>query len=302
MNVTKILPLLALALGGCAAPSLHDWRTQGAIPAPDGGVAGYQHGPEHSQFAIGDHPKRMEQYGYLKSVGDQGTLATNLANGSTFAVPSAHAPSLRLPPYGGSSDDHDAFVKNYFVKLGLPAVQVGSVRGMTLLDVQGRTENASRTIPRITAYFTRLERAVDGIPVADSFAWARVNSRGEIVQEAVYWPSLPANVLTQTRQFREQLADLRRRQSFESRLPVSGGTGAVVIHHSAATIDQPFESFASFDVVVRSSPASSRNSPPPGTAAAVTRHFDINGIERFLPQETLDLGARYPASKTRAKQ
>lgn len=52
-------------------------------------------------------------------------------------VCSAHAESLQLPPFGKSSDDHDSFVKDYFLKLGSPADQVGSVRGMTLLEAQG---------------------------------------------------------------------------------------------------------------------------------------------------------------------
>ena len=301
MSIGRILPLLALALSACGTTGPQDWPTPGTIAAPEGGVAGYQHGPEHSQFAVGEHPKQLEQYGYLKSVGAQGAFATKRTNGSTLAVPSAHAPSLRLSPFGGSSDDHDSFVKNYFVKLGLPGEQIGSVRGMTLLDAQGRAEEASRPFPRITAYYSRLERAVDGMPVAESFAWARVNSRGETVHEAVYWPSLPATVLTQARQFRQLIADPQRRRTFESRLPVSGRAGAVVIHHSSATMDPPFQSFASFDVVVSASPASSPHAPQPTTGASVTRHFDINAVECFLPQELLNLGKEHPATKTRAK-
>jgi hypothetical protein len=168
---------------------------------------------------------------------------------------------------------------------------------MTLLEAPGPAAEVGRPAARITASNSALQRTVEGVPVADSFAWARVNSRGEVAQEAVYWPSLPANILTEVRQFRELLADPQRLQSFKSRLPVSVGEGAVAIRQSSATVDQGFESFASFDVSLHSSQASSQKAPAPGTSVTITRHFDINGTERFLPQETLNLGAKYPATK-----
>jgi hypothetical protein len=70
---------------------------------------------------------------------------------------------------------------------------------MTLLEANGRSDETTRTIPRITAYYSVVERAVDGIPVPDSFAWARANSESRIVEEAVYWPALPRDVLAEAK-------------------------------------------------------------------------------------------------------
>jgi hypothetical protein len=70
-----------------------------------------------------------------------------------------------------------------------------------------------------------------------------------------------------------------------------------VIRHSAATSDEPFEAFAGFDVVIHSSQPSLQKAAGPATSVSVTRHFDINGRERFLPQERLDLSARYSVNK-----
>ena len=297
MNRGRILLLLTVGLTACNARAPQDWPAQGTIAAPAEGAAGYQHGPEHTRFVVGDHARQESKYGYLKSVGDQGTLATNHANGSTFAVPSAHAESLGLPPYGKSPEEHDAYVKEYFLKLGLPADQLAGVRGMTLVEAHGPAREVGRTPGQVTAYYSALQRTVAGVPVADSFAWARVNARSEVVQEGVYWPALPANVVQEVRQFREMLADPQRLASFNARLPVPGASGAVVIRHSAATSDEPFEAFAGFDVVVHSSQPSLQKAAVPATSVSVIRHFDINGRERFLPQERLDLGARYPVDK-----
>src|SRR5947209_3053629 len=149
------LAISACALGWLSACAVNaPPPRQGLIPAPDGGTAGYQHGPEGSRFVVGQSPRRTVQHGYLKQTGDQGTLAINQGNGSVFGVPNAQANSLRLPPFGASPQDHDAFVKDYLLKLGLPADQVENVHGMTLLEANGRSDETTRTAPRITAYYS----------------------------------------------------------------------------------------------------------------------------------------------------
>lgn len=300
MKILRIIPMLAVTLTACVSSAPREWRTQGTIPAPAGGAAGYQHGPEHTRVVVGDHRKTSERYGYLRMVGDQGTVATNIANGSTFAAAAPASSGAHLPSFGSNYEDHDKFVKDYFVKLGLPAEQVGSVHAMTMLEAKGPSADVGRTVPRITAYYSALQRTVEGIPVADSFAWARANSRGEVVQEGVYWPAIPAEVLKEAQQFRELLADPHRLQGFKTRLAVSGGEGAVVIRHSSATGGNAFESFASYDVSLHVPSTSEQKTPAPGTTVTVVRHFDLNGTERFLPQEKLNLGDQYKETKTAA--
>ena len=301
MKITAGFPLLALTLTACVSSAPREWRTQGMIPAPTGGAPGYQHGPQHTRVVVGDHRKTSERYGYLIMAGDQGTMSTNIADGSTFAAAAPSSAGMLLPRFAGSYEDHDRFVKDYFVTLGLPSEQVGSVRTMTMLEAHGRSEDVGRTIPQVTAYYSALQRTVEGIPVIDSFAWARVNSRGEVVQEGVYWPAIPSDVLQQVHQFREMLADPKRLEAFKSRLTVPAGEGVIVIRHSSATGNHAFESFASYDVSLHLSPIpSTQKMPMPGTTVTVTRHFDLNGAERFLPQEKLNLSSRYKENKPAA--
>src|SRR5262249_23962514 len=280
MKIIRALPLVVVTLTACVSSPRREWPTQGTISAPAGGGAGYQHGPDHTQVVVGGHRKIAERYGYLRMVGEQGAVATNIANGSTVAAAAPNSSSASLPPFGTGYQDHDKFVKEYFLKLGVPTDQVGSVRAMTMLEAHGPSSEVARTIPRITAYYSTLQRTVDGVPVADSFAWARVNSRGEVVHEGVYWPAIPADVVNQVRQFRELLADPHRTETFKARLAVTGGEGAVVIRHTPATSGDAFESFASYDVTLHV-PASQQKTSAPGTTVTVIRHFDLNGKERF---------------------
>jgi hypothetical protein len=306
-NGINLSLIAALVLTGCAAPSLREWPAQGAIAPEPGGVGGYQHGPQHSQFVAGAHSRIKEQYGFLKRVGDQGTFAVSRANGATFAIPKAGAASLRLAPYGASAEAHDAFVKDYFLKLGVPADQVGSVRTMTLVEATGAATQETHAMPRIVAYYSVLQRAVDGIPVPDSFAWARVNTRGEVVQEGVYWPALPARAIDEAREFRKRLADGAEREQFAARVKAPGGKVMLAIRHSGAELSGPaFECFASFDVETRSVPAP-RAAPQEEYRAevhaeSVTRHYDASGAERRLPQEMLSVAAKYTATKPVAKK
>ena len=134
MNARAIVIVTCAWLGACATANVPVGPRQGVTPAGNGGVNGYQHGVEGSLFAFGAHFKRVQQFGYLKQVGDEGVLAINLSNGSTFGIPNSNAPGLKSRPFGKSPADHDGFVRAYFVKLGLPADQVargesGSLHG-----------------------------------------------------------------------------------------------------------------------------------------------------------------------------
>jgi hypothetical protein len=73
----------------------------------------------------------------------------------------------------------------------------------------------------------------------------------------------------------------------------------VVIHHSSATDEGPFEVLATYDVLdVQSQPAGGvdKMSKAP-VGVAVIRHFDMEGVEQRLPSERLNLGLPDPKSK-----
>ena len=300
--------LSALLLAACASVEVAAPPPQGAIAAAPGGVDGYQHGLAGDKFAVGRQPRRFDEHGYFKSVGDGGTLAIRRGNGSAFGVPSAGAAGLHMAPYGKSPQEHDTFVRDYFAALGLPAAQVGAVRGMTLLEAAGRSDEARRSLPKVTAYYTVLERRAGNVAVPDSFAWARANADGSIAHEGVYWPALPPAVVADAGAFAKLLADPQRRNAFQARLPeaLRGSAGSLTIHHAGAGEDG-FEAFASFDIPTHVSlelgrrPALLAGQRSPTAGATVLRHFDMDGVEHVLPQERTNLQDRYPASKSAAR-
>ena len=304
------LALSASLLAGCSSVTSLPAPTPGTIVDRSGGLNGYQHGFEGSALALGGHPKRVAQYGYLKQVGDEGTEAIRLSNGSTFGVPNASAPALHSRPYGTTPEDHDRFVKDYFVHLGVPTAQIARVRTLTLLSAHGSTQDFATAKPVVAAYYSVLERAADGIAIPDSFAWARVTADGKVVAEGVYWPALSRDVLVDARRFRDTLSDQDKRSGFESRIASNGNEGRVTIRHTSAFAEAPFEAFASFDVNIvatatQATAANAANTNPSSAGAAgtsrqiVVRHYDETGAEKFLAQERRDLTAQ---SKPRARK
>jgi len=303
------IPISALALGvlvclgGCATVDTPQPPRPGTIAAPAGGADGYQHGFEGSRFVVGDAARRSVQYGYIKQRGDSGTIAIKMSNGSAFGVPNAGSEYASSSRYAGSPDDHNAQVKGYFLALGLPASQVADVRAMTLLQADGQIGESSPAAPRILGYYSVVSRNVEGVPVADSFAWARLDAEGRVVQEGIYWPALPPTVIAEVRAFKTALADPERRRTLMARIPTDAGATAIVIHHSSSEEDQ-FRTFASLDATTRTflvAPGDNDKRQSIGSSRAggtsVVHHYDINGNEQFLPQERLDLREKYPEAK-----
>jgi hypothetical protein len=75
--------------------------------------------------------------------------------------------------------------------------------------------------------------------------------------------------------------------------------GKVVIRHSSATADGPFEVFASYDVLKKKTTERAGGKAPearsPSTVVSVVvRHFDVDGAERRLPHEKRNVGADTP--------
>lgn len=303
IRVSALALSVLVCLGGCATVDLPEPPRSGTIAAPAGGADGYQHGFDGSRFVVGDAAHRSVQYGYLKQRGDSGTIAIKLSNGSAFGVPNAGIEYASSSRYGGAPDDHNAQVRAYFLALGLPASQVADVRAMTLLQADGQLGETSPAAPRILGYYSVVSRKVEGVPVPDSFAWARLNAEGRVLQEGVYWPALPPAVIAELRAFKTALADPEQRRTLMARVPTNAGGTALVIHHSSSEEDQ-LRAFASLDATTRAflvAPRDNDKRQSIGSSreggTSVVHHYDINGNERFLPQELLDLREKYPEAK-----
>lgn len=302
MRMTCLGGLTLLAIVGCAGAPVAPAPPAGAIAAA-GGISGYQHGRAKSRFSPGDNVRRIDQFGFLKEVGSTGVFATNRANGGVLAIPNASKTSSPVTPYGMTPEEHNKFVRNYFVEAGIPEDQAAGVHIATLLEARGKVGEGKPQV-HVSGYYSVLERAVDGVPVVDSFAWARVDQKGTVVSEAVYWPAISADVAREAARFKEILATPERVKAFEARLPAGLEQGQLVIRHASATISGPFEAFACFDA--RQGVRAPTPKLPEGVAPAVAvsgstmiRHFDSNGVELHLPQERRDLGRDVPGNKPR---
>ena len=247
----------------------------------------------------------MSEHDYAKRRGDQGTFAIDQKNGSTYGVPKANARAQLLVPFGKSPAEHDAFVLDYFRKCGIPAEQIGAVQGRMLLEATGRADEKEQAVPKVKAYYSVLQRVVDGIRVPDSFAWARANEKGEIVDEAVYWPALSRETLTSAQRLRDAWSDEYRRRELSARIHGDDPRTAVAIRHSAASSHDAFKEFASIDVYVSVAAPGPEQVPTASATSSLShvsyiRHFNLEGTELQLPQELYGLARKYTARKPEA--
>jgi hypothetical protein len=287
----------------CATSAWAQRSSPGLIPADEGGAVGYQHGLERSRFMIGvrrDALRHIEENGFEKVVGPDRIFATNVQNGLVIAIRSGGSDKgdARLEKGDETTrsimdpDKHNRQVVDYLVTAGIPRDQIKGVHATTYLSSSGSMNDERPAPPKVDGYASVLERKIEKYPVVDSVAWARMNEDGSVVSEWVYWPAIPVKAIADAR----RLEELSVRTDFQTRLPAGSLSGRVVIRHSSATAEGPFEVFASYDTIERrKSPATARWQDPSTQGwISVVKHFDVDGVERQLPQERRNLGTDYP--------
>lgn len=300
------LLVLMFVAAAASETAIAQTPSAGLISAEDGGASGYQHGFERSRFVTGAREsavRRVEENGFVKMVGPAGVFAVDLRNGLALAVQSGGSnkgetgarEGVSTQPYQMDPEKHDQQVTEYFVGAGIPRDQVGGVHTNTYLSASGSTEEQRPVAPKIDGYASIIERKIDKFSIVDSSAWARMDEQGLVISELVYWPPIPAKVLSEARRLEEQVA--ASDQLFVRRLPPGLPPGRVVIRHSAATEDGPFEAYASYDVVERREamiPALNKALGDVRVVSVTVRHFDGDGNEIRLPQERRNHGADFP--------
>lgn len=291
--------LLAILAASASAQA-----ADGTIASDEGGAFGYQHSIERSRFITGgsvDQRRLIEEFGFSKVVGPNGVFATNLRNGLVIATQNAGGDKSGAGPQQDykkaehmlDPNKQNTMVMDYFVAAGIPRDQVGGIQALTSLSASGRAEDAASLRLKVDGYCSVLERVVAGkFPVADSIAWASLDNQGKSISESVYWPAVPAKALADARLLAE-LTTGPRRAEYLARLPAGLPAGTVVIHHSAATDEGPFEALAAYDVIddrgVSAEGADKMSKAPVGGVSTI-RHFDAEGKERRLLSERLSLG------------
>lgn len=279
-NVFTIGLIGIVGLVGCAAtPEPEDQERPASASAAQraSGLQEYRHTADRSRMQTGPNAVSSLEDGHQKVVGDWGTLAINQKNGHSQGVPNADAAMLARAPFGSNLAQHNDHVKDMFIAAGVPAGEIGSVQGSTGGGWGGRAGEPPQPIGN-PWYTSTLTRVADGIPIAESFAWARINDRDAVVSEAVYWPAIPQTVIDQARTLKAKLDVPATRKAFVDGLRVadrsSALVGRVAIRHSSAVFDGAFEARAVYDISVRDE-----------AGASYTQHFDASGAEVRLPQE-----------------
>lgn len=249
--------------------------------APSGmRLRGYRHMAPCSRMKIGDGVRQDQIFEFERIVGSEGVLAYG-KHGVTLGVPNAGAPSTRAERFPGTADDHTARVLRYFVEeCGLPSDQVGETHITALMRSEGSVLDKAagkQETPVLVGYTTVIDRAVAGVSVRGSYAWARFNKNDEVVAEEVYWPEIPDTLLDSASSAQRALQAQPARAQLAQRLPpaLQNAPFEVVIHHSPHFQDT-FEAVVAVEA--------------PGSASA--QRFNLDGTEfRFAHEKAADLEA-----------
>lgn len=285
MRRALLIPACAL-LAACPGRS-PDPPPSGEVRGEAGGASGFRHGFDRTRFAVGPHYKQFRERDWIKRSGELGTVAINLFNSAEAGVSHGArvaAEDRRRAPVP-SPDRHNRWVLDYFTRAGLPRAQVGGVDTLTLLAEDGATLGRPRANGVVIGYVSALRRTLDGVAVPESAAWAQVNSRGEVIQEGVFWPPIPRAALLEAGRLRRVMQDARAREGLLTRFGADLLETRVAIHHSLPTQPGEVSMTATLDVAVRERPVAPTRDYAPSRPAARELHLDSHGAEVRLPSE-----------------
>jgi hypothetical protein len=250
----SVLGWVGLACIGCGTASPVDpAAASGVVTGCEVGapLAGAAYDITKSRFAFGSTPTEDDASGFVRWVGVDGVVAIEQSGGE-LGILNGGAPEANLPDW---SDDPTALathVTAYFATIGVSACQVGGAQ------VDGGS--GGRTIA--------LARSVDGINVAESLAYARLDNQDQSTSEGFYWPTIPADVVTSARAFHAKLADPTELVAYKAKLPADAqGDGFVNLHHTSSSSTSPFAAAATYDV----------EPPPDPLGLGSTLSFDADG-------------------------
>jgi len=227
-----------MACFGCGGSSLApgplattDALTGCEVGAP---LTGAAYDLTKSRFAFGSPPVRDDANGFMRWVGDHGVVAIEVSGGEIGSL-NGGAPEASLPDWSSDPAALEAHVSAYFASFGVTSCQTASAQ-----EFDG---TGGRTIS--------LPRSVEGIPVSESLAYARLDNQDQSTSESFYWPTIPAQVVTTARALHVRLADPTELAAYKAKLPADAqGDGSVVLHHTSSSSTTPFAAAATYDVVM----------------------------------------------------
>lgn len=260
------------------APQPREQQSLSSSEMASSSIAGYAHTFDKSKFRVGRGPSDLSNSGFLKVVGPYGVFAVDPVNHHAAGVANADSPT---GTFTRSASDHEARVLSYFATAGVPSDQVGGVHSTVSAAGGGRGGDPDATRAMSIQYTSIVGRAIKGIPVAESHAWARFDDNDDVVAEDVYWPEIPTDALDEALTIADQLKDTATAAGFRAKLPAEVATaeGRVLIRHSSLAEHGSFVARGCYDVLMRV------GGEKAGVRSGYTRHFGPDGTEFRLPQE-----------------
>jgi hypothetical protein len=174
------------------------------------------------------------------------TLA--VPNGAAVPKPPVDAPASANPPEAlnypqpmtTNPDEHSAAVAAYLVAAGVPAAEVSGMHVTTTMAGGGPVRDGVQPAQsKLLWYTTHLERSLGGVPVESSYAFAALDNGGRVITEGVYWPAIPANVVSNARAFAERLAAPRERTAFMTKVrKAAPGAGDTLLSGQDTIVDR----------------------------------------------------------------
>lgn len=257
--------MLACAIGtGCggAASSAPAGAGSGAAGSssascqPGAELTGGTYDVSKSKFAFGSPPTREDSALGTRYVGKDGAMLVS-PNGSVIAILNGGAPEASLPGLPGDEASATQHAKDYLATMGVDPCQIQSV--VMLGGGSGGGPTGSPGTMTSTFSTASANRAIDSIMVAQSLANAEFKAGDVTVMESFYWPTIPADVVTKARAFRDRLKDPTELAAYRAKLPAGAqGDGQVVIAHTGSLSSGPFRAMAVWYVLVGGSSGSNQ--------------------------------------------
>lgn len=263
LRTTLLVAAAALACASfLAVPPAH---AQDAAAAASTGGQRYDHRIERSRFDVGAHSRQTDDAQSHRVIGDTGVFHVDTFTGAAMGVLTAPssaktAPALlqRFPrPLTEDPDQHSAEVRRYLLGAGVPATEVAGMHVTATMAGGGPMDDGVQPAQSHLLWYTsHLDRALAGIPVEGSFAYAALGADGKAISEGVYWPAISSDVVRRAVALQRLLASPDQAAPFLSRLrsahPEMGdATGEVRIVHTGPSYHGSFDSRAVYSVVAR---------------------------------------------------
>jgi hypothetical protein len=144
------------------------------------------------------------------------------------------------------------------VAAGVPAAEVSGTYVTTTMAGGGPVSGGIQpSQSKLLWYTTHLERSLAGIPVEGSFAFAALDSAGDVITEGVYWPAIPAHIVRKAQRLKDRPDSVDEWHAFLARAraarpDMGDAVGEVKIVHTSAGHHGTFEAKAVYSIVGRS--------------------------------------------------